>query len=92
MSVVDDALAKLKAKEASLRCSELTAVLEGLGMTVEPGASGKHRTVQHDDIPERAGNFDGGHGRDSEVKSSYVRDMRKLILKYYEQLTGLLEK
>ena len=75
-----------------MRCSALEALLRSLGFIVEEGRSGKHRTVEHKEISEVAANFDGGHGKDAEIKRCYVRDMRKMIEKYQDQLDAFLEK
>jgi hypothetical protein len=87
MSKVEDVIGELRQREQSLRCSDLVSLLTALGCDVTRGKSGKHCTVEHPAIDGLAGNFDGGHGKDSELKPCYVRNMRKLVEKYADELS-----
>lgn len=91
MSKVDEAIKILRQRSATLRCSELEALLREVGLDVAPGRRGKHRIVDHPMITEIASDFDGGHGADAQVKSVYTSKMRKLLETYQDQLEEYLE-
>ena len=91
MSLIDDTIDELRAREASLRCHELKAFLEKLGYEIRDGKKGNHKTVTHPHIPAFFGSsFDCGHGKNPEINKRYVSNMRKLISQHKEELQVIL--
>ena len=91
VSAVDDAINLLQQRKHSLRRSELTQALEGLGFSVRDGSKGGHKIVKHSALDGFFGTrFDSGHGADDEVKPCYVSSMIKVLKQYKDELEKVL--
>lgn len=74
----------------NLRCDDLVRMLEGLGFVVTRGSSGNHYTFTHPSIAEfHGGNFNGGSGRNPQLKPVYVRSVLKVLRELEDELRML---
>ena len=88
---VRQALDRLNPAGRRLRCAELVRLLEDLGFEVRRGRRGNHRVVSHPRLPNFTSmSFDCGHGRDPQVRSSYVRKLRQMVREHAEALGEIL--
>lgn len=78
---------------ASLRCDEMRQLLTSLGFVVRDGKKAGHKIVTH---PQLAGFFSTsytcGHGSNPELKPSYIKTIRKVLLRYEQALRDLGEE
>lgn len=89
----DDLLRQLSEAGASMRCSELTKILEQFGFVVRDGRLGGHKLYSHPGIPGfTGGSFNCGHGRNPEIKRSYIRDARKIVEEFRDEIKDYLRK
>ncbi len=66
--------------KGSLRCTEVSALLQLLGFEVRDGKRGGHKLYFHDGIPEfHSGSFNCGHGRNPEIKAAYITKIVRTI-------------
>lgn len=85
-SRVDEALRQLRAG-GQLRCNDVEKILRTLGFDVREGDRGGHRIVTHDGLPDFwSTSFDCGHGRNSDVKKPYVRNLARIIEDHRDEL------
>lgn len=91
ISRYDAVLQSFREGGANLRCSEVKRLLEELGFEVHDGKKGNHRTFTHDHVQEfHGGHYDCGHGKDSEVRRCYTRDIIRIIEKYETEIRAHL--
>lgn len=75
---------------SNLRCKELIKMLEGLGFAVTRGKSGNHHTFSHPRIPGfTGGNFNGGSGKNAQLLRPYVRNVRRVLKAWEDELRNL---
>lgn len=87
-----DAYRRLDSAGASMRCKELTKLLENLGFSVKDGKRGGHKVFPHDGIQSfRTGSYNCEHGRNPEIKRPYIKKVRRLLEQYEADLTRYLE-
>jgi len=66
--------------KGSLRCAEVSALLQQLGFAVRDGKRGGHKLYFHNGIPEfYSGSFNCGHGRNPEIKAAYITKIVRTI-------------
>jgi len=89
----DAAYSRLKGSAGNLRCSDVRDILKDLGFTVRDGKKGGHKTFRHSSIPNFfGGNFDCGHGRDSEVLKIYIANIIVVLEKYENEIKSYIQK
>jgi hypothetical protein len=89
----DSALMRLEQAKRSIRCSELTALLEGLGFEVRDGRKQGHRVIVHDGIDGfTSDSFTCGHGKNPEIKPAYTGKLIRLLRRYENELIEYLEE
>ncbi len=82
----------LESTQATLRCRDMVDILDGLGFEVRDGRKQGHKIVFHEGIPGFfSAGFTCGHGRNLEIKPVYVRELRKLLLRYESEIRSFLE-
>ena len=83
----DEAKSDLESAGASMRCSDVIGLLESLGFVVRDCRRGRHKTFKHPSIPSFHGsNFNCGHGRNPEVKSSDLRTILRVMDEYETEI------
>jgi predicted RNA binding protein YcfA (HicA-like mRNA interferase family) len=88
---LDEAKQALGSRRASLRCGEITAVLEGLGFVVRSGKAG-HKVYTHPGLKEfTASSFNCGHGKNPEVKSAYISNILRVLQAHDIALRAFLD-
>ena len=76
-------------KPGILKCSKVVSALESLGFKIKEGKSPNHKIFIHDELPEfTTGSFACGHGKNSEVKRPYIRNILKILRDYEDELKG----
>ena len=87
-----EARRRLKESRTSIRCGDLTKLLEGLGFEVRDGRLGGHKLFVHDGLSGFiSASFNCGHGKNPEVKAAYIRKIMKLLETYEAELTTYLD-
>ena len=77
---LNDARKALREGKGKLRCSEVVEILEGLGFEVRDGRRGGHQVVFHLDLPNfHSASFNCGHGKNPEIKPSYVTNLLRIL-------------
>jgi len=67
-------------------------ILDGPGFEVWDSRKQGHKIVFHENIPGFfSASFLCGHGRNPEIKPAYVRQIRKLLLRYKSEILNFLE-
>jgi len=83
----------LESTKATMRCHDMVGILDGLGFEVRDGRKQGHKIVFHEGIPGFfSAGFTCGHGRNPEIKPAYVRQIRKLLLRYQSEILSFLEE
>jgi hypothetical protein len=86
-------IAELEAGMASTRCDDLVKMLESLGFIVRCGGNGKHHVYYNPALSKetdfKTASFDGGHGRNSEVKPAYIRNVLRVLSTYEAEIKAL---
>ena len=84
-------MARLASAKASIRCSEMTELLTSLGYEVRNGKLGTHRMFFHDALPDfLSGSYNGGHGRDPQIKRPYVIKILRILRQHEPELKRFL--
>lgn len=84
-------MARLQSAKASISCSEMSELLTSLGFEVRNGKLGSHRMFFHDGLPDfHSGSYNGGHGRDSQIKRPYVVKILRILRRYESELKSFL--
>jgi len=74
-----------------MRCQDTVGIFDGLGFEVRDGKKQGHKIIFHTGIPGFfSASFTCGHGRNPGIKPAYVRQIRKLLLRYKSEILGLL--
>lgn len=93
-SSVEEAIQRLRSAGASMRASDLRALLLGLGFQVDDRNNGGHKTFVHPQLSQvsdfKTGNYNAGHGRDSEVLRVYLRNVLRVLELYRSDLEKIL--
>lgn len=91
--VLDEAIRKLSAAGASMRCAEVGKLLKSLGFDVRDGSRGGHKLFFHDHIEGFvSGAYNCDHGRNPEIKRPYIKKVLAILRQYEAELTRYLEK
>ncbi len=78
---------QLEKKKANLKCDELCYCLEVLGFQVREGRKQGHRVVTHPDIRDFfSTSYTCGHGKNPEIRSTYIRNIKKILLKHEQAI------
>lgn len=86
------AMSKLASAGASMRCTEVTRLLEGLGFEVRDGRRGGHKVFVHEHIAGFiSGSYNCEHGRNPEIKRPYIRKVLGILRQYEAELSRHLE-
>jgi hypothetical protein len=90
-NTVDDVLEILKTRKGNLSCSEMCALLTGLGFVVRRCKTPNHYVFNH---PRLAGwygsDFCGEHGKNGTINWPYVRQVIRVIEAHSQTLKRLL--
>ncbi len=82
----------LESAKGAMRCRDMVGILDGLGFEVRDGRKQGHKIIFHAGIPGFfSASFTCGHGRNPEIKPAYVRQLRKLLLRYQPEILNYLE-
>jgi|SRR5699024_6893953 len=91
--LLEQAQRQLSEAGASMRCSEMGKLLEGLGFEVRDGRRGGHKLFFHDGTPGfMSGAYNCDHGRNPEIKRPYIKKTLKILQQYEAELTRYLEQ
>ena len=83
----DDVKGAFQKGGASMRCSEVTKLLESLGFEVRDGKRGGHKIFKHPSIPSFYGSdFNCGHKKNNEVKRVYLKKILSVLNEYEVEL------
>ncbi|MCP3176104.1 hypothetical protein MJO47_03225 [Desulfuromonas sp. KJ2020] len=84
---VENVIQELQDAGASMRCSEMKALLESLGFTVKDGKRGGHKLYFHDALDGfYSGSYNCEHGKNPELKRTYINKVAKVLEKYKSEL------
>ena len=87
----EKSLRELEEAGANMRCDDLTRLLEKLGFSVRKGNKGGHRPFAHPKLPGFHGaSFNCGHGKNPEIKRSYIKDASGILREYEDQIKEYL--
>ncbi|MEX1221780.1 MAG: type II toxin-antitoxin system HicA family toxin [Idiomarina sp.] len=77
----------------ALRCKDVISALEALGFEVRDGKRGGHKIYVHDGLDNFfSGSFNCDHGKNPQIKPSYINKIAKVLKQYEEGLEQLLKK
>lgn len=77
---------------SSMRCAELQGHLEALGFAVRTGRKTGHRIVTHRKLAGfTSTSFSCGHGKNSQIKPAYIRNIRRVLEIYRSEIEDFLE-
>lgn len=86
------AIEQLDSAGASMRCAEITKLLQGLGFEVRDGKRGGHKVFFHDHIKDfLSGSYNCDHGKNPEIKRPYIRQVLAILRQHEAELTRYLE-
>ena len=90
----DCVLKEFKQAGASMRCARVKKLLEKLGFAVKDCGNGNHKIFGHSGISTfTTGNYDCGHGSNSEVKRIYIKkNIIKTLEGFESEIKGFLKK
>lgn len=89
---VDEAIETLEQAGATMRCKELTGILESLGFDVRDTKKQGHKVVTHAGLKQFFSfGFTCGHGKNPEVKRNYVKTALKTLKTYRDDLRSVME-
>jgi hypothetical protein len=90
--MLEQAVRKLSSTGASMRCADLSRILEGLGFRVGEGKSPGHKVFTHPHIPGfYTGSYNCGHGRNPQVKRAYITKVLRTLRQFEAELSNYLE-
>ena len=90
--ILDQAIRQLSQAGASMRCAELTRLLEALGFEVRDGGRGGHKVFVHDHLATfHSGSYNCEHGRNPEIKRPYIKKVLRILRQYEAELRDHLE-
>ena len=90
---LDYVLEVLAGSGASVKCDELQKFLEDLGFKVQDGKKQGHKIVTHPGLENfYSTSYTCGHGKNPEVKPQYIKNIRKTLLQYQEELKAYLKE
>ncbi|MCH8537127.1 MAG: type II toxin-antitoxin system HicA family toxin [Alkalimonas sp.] len=73
---------------SALRCKDVVQALESLGFEVRDGKRGGHKIFVHDRLQDfYSGSFNCDHGKNPQIKPGYIRNIRKILEQYSEELS-----
>lgn len=76
-----------------MRCSELKDLIEELGFEVRDGRKGGHKLYFHDGLKDfLSASYNCDHGKNPEIKRSYIIKVIRVIKKYKSELDEILEE
>ena len=77
----------LRLANSSIRCQELTRILESLGFNVRNGKKQGHKVFVHHGLDSfTSGGYNCGHGKNPEVKPVYIKKIARLLKQYENEL------
>lgn len=83
----------LESAGASMRCSEMAALLSRLGFEVRDGKKAGHKVFVHDGLPGfHSGSYTCGHGRNPEIKRAYIGKVLRILRQHEAELIEFLER
>ena len=92
-SLYETAVRTLEDSGASMRCSELTDLLESLGFTVRDGKLGGHKVFVHDGLPDfKSGSYNCDHGRNPQIKRPYITKVLRVLREHEDDIKKFLKK
>lgn len=90
-SLYNNAVTTLESAGTSVRCSELTVLLQELGFTVRDGSRGGHKIFVHDGLPSfRSGSYNCDHGRNPQIKRPYITNVLRILREHEDELKSYL--
>lgn len=90
-SLYDQVVAELSYGRTNLRGDRATALLRSLGFEVKEGRLGGHRVFTHDGLADfHSSSFNAGHGKNPEIKPSYVRNILRVLKEHESALRSYL--
>ena len=89
---VKDTIKYLQEHKTNLCCEDVKRLLESLGFKVADKKAG-HKVFKHDELPFfQSSSFNCGHGKNPEIKSSYIINIIKVLKQYQEELEDYLKE
>lgn len=83
----------LESVRANARCSDVTKMLESLGFEVRDGKRGGHKIFVHTALPAfTSASFNCGHGKNPEIKRSYIRNILRVLGEHESDLRKYLRQ
>jgi hypothetical protein len=90
---LDKLLDDLVRAKGSWRCSDLIDRLEALGFQVRDGRTPGHKIVTHPSLAAfYSASFNCGHGKNPEIKSGYISNIRNTLVTHEKALREFLKE
>jgi predicted RNA binding protein YcfA (HicA-like mRNA interferase family) len=84
---IEEVILILQQRKTSLCCEEVKNLLQSLGFIVRDGKKGGHKIFVHPSLTDfHSTSFNCGHGRNPEIKPSYISGIIKILTKYKDEL------
>jgi predicted RNA binding protein YcfA (HicA-like mRNA interferase family) len=84
---VEEVILILQQRKTNLCCEEVKNLLQSLGFIVRDGKNGGHKIFVHPKITGFfSGSFNCGHGKNPEIKPSYISGIIKILKQYKGEL------
>jgi len=91
--IYTDVINALNNAGASMRCKQVTTLLKELGFDIKDGKRGGHKVFTHQNIQSFiSGSYNCEHGKNPEIKRTYIKQVIKVLNKYEQELVEYLEK
>ncbi len=88
---IEDVKKQLQAHKTNLCCDDVKRILEGLGFEVRDGSKGGHKIFVHAGLPSfYSSSFNCGHGKNPEIKPSYISKIVNILKQYNDELEEFL--
>lgn len=90
---VRELVERLRSASSTVRCHELAGMLASLGFEVRSGKKSGHKVFVHHGIATfTSDGYTCGHGKNSEIKSVYVKKIARLLERYEDELLAYLRE
>lgn len=87
----DELKRNLQSEGANIRCADLKSWLENAGFTVRKAGNAGHHVFIHNDIESfSSSSFNCGHGKNSKILKSYIRNILRIINQYEDELRKII--
>ncbi|PPK73897.1 hypothetical protein B0F87_1138 [Methylobacter tundripaludum] len=89
---IANTISELQLHKASLCCGKVKDILVSLGFEVSDGNKGGHKVFTHQGLPSfHSGGYNCGHGKNPEIKPTYIGNIIRILKRYQDELEQYLE-